>query len=523
MSESDDTVDKTISTDSESSVDPDVLLDLGAIDLDDQGVSVAEKEVDEVLSRETNTAQEVFVNVLSTMEPNHAIELRFDQVMHGDLDFSILRDQDFKKIKTIIFEQPGQTTHLRNLPEGIEKIECRHQILTTLDKLPSTLVDLDFTDNALTKFDGESVPALTILRLSNNELMEITNLPTTLERLECESNQLRRLDLTGLVNLKVLHCSNNPLLIVENLTEGLEDFDMENSPLMEMGRSSTSRHDEDKDKDGSGSTDVSVNRRLDYLENIYEYYRLKSAYDEKTKKMKRDAFEKASNKRAGIKRARAVKPSCIYCKRQVGTIFSTTNATYRAICGDKSKPCALNINIFNGDNFNMLQLLSIYQEDVVDAKNDIIRQKLDTIFHYTKDEKSVKMFKDTLEKYNKTSKMYTDLMIRYQELYENPEASEQLKRKHQEMYRVQEQISILKREYEKTGEKEVLTTMVETYKDELIPIIQNIRLLKYDTMAVETSEDHEHWTSTLVQHHVALYKRDFIYGESPRVIKFDMV
>jgi hypothetical protein len=246
-------------------------------------------------------------------------------------------------------------------------------------------------------------------------------------------------------------------------------------------------------------------------------------FHEKTKKMKRDAFEKASNKRTGIKRARAVKPSCIYCKRQVGTIFSTTNATYRAICGDKSKPCALNINIFNGDNFNMLQLLSIYQEDVVDAKNDIIRQKLDTIFHYTKDEKSVKMFKDTLEKYNKTSKMYTDLMIRYQELYENPEASEQLKRKHQEMYRVQEQISILKREYEKTGEKEVLTTMVETYKDELIPIIQNIRLLKYDTMAVETSEDQHHWTSTLVQHHVALYKRDFIYGESPRVVKFDMV
>jgi predicted nuclease with TOPRIM domain len=239
--------------------------------------------------------------------------------------------------------------------------------------------------------------------------------------------------------------------------------------------------------------------------------------------MKRNAFEKAANKKAGVKRAREVRPSCIYCKRPVGTIFSTTDAKYTAICGDTSKPCALDIKIFNGDNFNMLQLLSIYQEDVVDAKDSIIRQKLDTIFHFVNDATSVKLFKETLEKYNETSKMYTDLLTAYQELYENPVKKEQLARKQQELYRVQEQLNVLKQEYSKTGEKEILATLIQTYKEDLLPIVQNIRLLKYDRVAVETFSEQNEWGSVLIQDAVALYKRDFVYGESARVIKFHVV
>jgi len=521
--ESQETVHKSISTitpqyDVETETedeDLELAVDLGVVDLN-QGPSLIEEEIDEVLGNDTNSAQDVFLDLLARMDPNHAIEVRFDQVMHGDLDFSVLKSQGFNKIKTIIFEKPGQATHLRNLPEGLERVEVRHQLITTLDKLPSTLEELDLTENALTKFDGSDLPKLRVLRLSNNELMEIMNLPSTLEILECENNQLRRIDLANTPDLKTLHCSNNPLLIVEHPPATLDDFDMENSPLMEM--------DTSRDNQYGGEEDKSVDRRINYLESIQEYFRIKSAYDEKTKKMKRAAFEKAKSKRAGAKRAKEVKPTCIYCKRPVGTIFSTANAKYTAICGDKSKPCPLNIQIFNGDNFNMIQLLSIYQEDVIEAKDTIIRQKLDAIFHYLDDAKSVKQFKDTLDKYNETSKMYTDLMARYEELYENQEKRAQITRKQQEVYRVQEQMSVLYQEYKKTGEKEILNTMVRTYKDDLLPILQQIRLLKYDTVFVETTEDQQQkWTSTLIQNEVALHKRDFVYGESPRVIKYNMV
>ena len=471
--------------------------------------SLIEKERDEVIS-DVNTAQDEFLIMLDQMDSAHAIEVRFDHPMYGDLDFSVLKDRDFKNIKTLIFDQAGKVTHLRNIPEGITRIICTKQILTILDQLPSTLEELDLTENSLTKFDGKNTPKLKVLRLSNNELMEISHLPSTLKILECNNNQLRRLNLAGTPELKTLHCSNNPLLMIEHQPASIDDFKMDNNPLVEI------------ESANSQSSSRSNNRKLNYLETIKEFFHFKSDYDTKLRKLKRNAFYSVKSKQAGIKKARAVRAPCIYCKRKVGTIFSTQNARYTAICGDKNKPCDLDIQIFNGDYFNINELRASYYRDIVDAKEAIIQQKLHTIFHYVSDDKSVKQFKEELENYNDTSSMYLELQTKYNDLYENPTKKEQISRKQREIYQLQEQIDILKKEYAKTNDKEVLKTMVQTYHQDLVPAVHQLRLLKYDTMMVETNQTNIGWVSTLFQSEVAVHKRDFNYGEEPRVIKYVM-
>ena len=58
---------------------------------------------------------------------------------------------------------------------------------------------------------------------------------------------------------------------------------------------------------------------------------------------------------------------------------------------------------------------------------------------------------------------------------------------------------------------------VEMYNRDLLPAFENLRLLKYGHMFVETDENN---VSRLFQLHVPVQSNDYIYGEGPKVVKF---
>jgi hypothetical protein len=188
-----------------------------------------------------------------------------------------------------------------------------------------------------------------------------------------------------------------------------------------------------------------------------------------------------------------------------------------ATCGDVSKPCALNIQIFSGYYFDNESLLGIYREDLDKTKESVIKQKMDTLFNYVSDTESVKKFKEELEKYNEDSKMYKDLLKRYKDLYENEEWTLVMKKKTEEMYAIIEDMKRLLEEYKKTQNPAVLKSALRTHKEDLMPVIANIRLHKYGVMEMVHPTENE---SELVQHALSLNKMDFKYGEDARVIKF---
>jgi hypothetical protein len=464
-----------------------------------------EQKRDEIIG-ETNTAQQEFLAILDVLNKDHANEIRFDAPMHGDLDFSELTDRGFKHITHIIFDEPGEVTNIRNLPEGITHLDCKSQMLVDVGEFPPTLESLDLAGNYITKLDLTETAQLKTLNASDNELESVANLPATLETLDIENNQLKRLDLSTTPALRVLRCSNNPLLVVEHPPASLVEFDMENNPLVELSTD-------------SAENDKSAEKRVEYLDAMNEYFRLKGAYENKLRQLRKTAYERGKSKREALTNARKVKPPCIHCARKVGTVFSRKNGKYMATCGDVSKPCALNIQIFSGYYFDNEALLGIYREDLDKTKESVIRQKMDTLFNYVSESESVHKFKEELEQYNQDNKMYSDLLKRYRDLYENEEWKLVMSKKTGEMYAVIEDIKRLLEEYKKTQNPEVLKSALRTHKEDLMPVIANIRLHKYGVMEMVHPTDNE---SELVQHALPLSKMDFKYGEDARVVKFNI-
>ena len=297
-------------------------------------------------------------------------------------------------------------------------------------------------------------------------------------------------------------------MIIRNMPAQLEDLQMDNNPMTEiehLAKSHTKPIDEETEK------------KVDYIEGLNEYFRLKRKYENKVNDMKKAAFYSSTNKKVGKRKAASVKPPCVNCKRPVGTIFSKHDDKYTAICGDKDSPCNLNIQIMNGYFFNVESLLTTTKETVDDAKIAIIRQKLDTLFNYISEARSAVLFKKELNNYTDASELYKEQLDIYEQLHNNMHKKELIERKNAEIYELLENIQIMLNEYGKTQNEEILKTLVQMQKDELIPKIEFLRRLKYEIM--EMYED-KHEVFHLVQNAIPLSKIDSTYSEPARVIKF---
>jgi hypothetical protein len=464
----------------------------------------------EDIIKDNNTAQEQLLGILAGL-PKSTKELIVEETLFGDIDFSVLKTEGYGNIKTIILKD-GQITNIAGLFEGLIHFECINNLLIELEDLPVSLKHLKIPFNHITALNVSKLENLETLVVSHNQIPILENLSKKLVELICDNNKLQYLNLDGLVDLKTLNISNNRITLIENLPLGIIDFKMENTPAIEFRNSILPEFEKDLEKDGKEE------EKNNYLEALNEFFRLKGEYQSKVSDMMKKAFKKEPSRRLGKLAALSVKPPCINCKRPVGTIFSNReNDKYTAICGDKGNPCNLNIKIFNGRTVNLVYILNVYQDEINDIKDSIIRQKLDTLFSYTTEEKSVELFKKELENYNTNSKIFKDLLVKYNDLYNNKEKKESIDKKTEKIYLLVEKVRDLIKEYKKTENHRILKTAVDVQINELFPEIRNMKLLMNEV--VEMNQD-ESGKFTVFHYPVALNKIDEDFGEKASVIKF---
>jgi len=471
----------------------------------------------EEIIKENNTAQAKLMSMLETI-PTYSQSISFSEPLHGDIDFSILEKLGFDSINHIRFEQ-GEITNIVGLPKQLYSLICPENLLVNIENLPSTLTYIEIPHNYLTDIDFSNLKNLETLNISDNKIQSLDNLPTSLKTLIADHNELKYLDLKGMDNLYQLNISNNKITLIENMPEGRIDIISDNNPSIEYR---TVLETDEKEVDESNDKTIQVS----YLESLNNYFKLKNNYESKMRSDKRKIMEKNENKndnkKKGKKQLLSYKPQCIKCKRPVGTIFSKNNSDYIAICGDTIVPCSLNIQIYPGEKNNIEYWISLFKEDVDELKDAIIRQKLDTLFNYVTEDKSVELFKKELEAYNQDSAILKQYVDMNDELFHNNHKKKLIEQKNEKIFRIIENVRNLLNEYKKTQNNEILKTAVKLQVDELLPETRIVRMMKNEIMELEQKTISNHNEYAIFKYPISLEKIDIPIGEPPKVNKYNI-
>jgi hypothetical protein len=231
-------------------------------------------------------------------------------------------------------------------------------------------------------------------------------------------------------------------------------------------------------------------KRREYIEALNTYYKLKTAYE--------NAYNKDKNKIIKIKdlswkekriEFSKLKPKCINCKRAVGSLFYTTQdkgeRTLVAKCGDKSTPCPLNIVISLGYILHLDKELVNDEQTITNEKREIIADKNDLLFGYITSKEAVEKFESIKESYATTSTNYEFLLNVYNDIVDNKEKKEELKKEELELQVMIGNIKRTMKDFESTQNVQFVNDVVELYVKEMTPLLKEIVKKKYAVSSVE--------------------------------------
>ena len=238
---------------------------------------------------------------------------------------------------------------------------------------------------------------------------------------------------------------------------------------------------------------------------LIEYYRLKHLWEIQLKEKKKNKNKKLV---------------CVNCKRVGGTNFSIKNGILKATCNSEN-PCNLNIEIKRGGKIVQLRDLEMdLNKKINQFKSKMITLKLDLLFGYQDEEKTIELFKENNKLLTEHEKLlyechnYTISMTTDREK-EEKEYTETLKNEIEE-------IKFLTSEYEQSKEPKMIEEIVKKYVDTVYPLLENIRNTKYHHNAVECEDVHENdcVINRFVQNEFKVEETEMYIGDEMKVISY---
>ena len=257
------------------------------------------------------------------------------------------------------------------------------------------------------------------------------------------------------------------------------------------------------------------------IENaLIEYYKLKDKYDDKYDSKKQsimsDGTLSLSTKKNKITRLGATR-KCIVCRAEGGTIFTDENRILKAVCGNKSNPCGLNMEISKGKIGCVDDLIEVSYKKIESIKENIIKYKLDLLFKYITDSQLQQKFGEAKGELEAEKIKYEKLYSKYIDVLNNPEKVKEIKVYNTEIYTYVEQIKQIMKEYAVSNSKEQLKTVIEIYLNHIIPIAEKIRNATYLYNDIEYNDDTQ--VFKLIQNKNTIKNME-VYLERPHVIAF---
>jgi len=466
-------------------------------------MNIIHKKREDII-KSNNIAQKQFNDLLETLDTSKISELNVSIILNGDLDLSVLQN-DFKSLRTINFSK-GNITSIRNIPKIINNLIISNNLLVEFENAPSDLFHLDIKNNYLEHLDISQAPDLETLDCQDNKLEEI-KFPKkiSITKLNIKNNDFKHLDLIEFPELLYLNISNNLTIVIESgeLADNLREFENDNTPLSGLSLNTITKPDERVQQ---------LDKQVDFITALNDYFKLKSQYEKNIKKEKDAYIKKGETIKEKKELLKKWKPSCIKCKKACGTIFANKDYRYIAICGSQSNPCSLNIKLYRGEHFKFETMLYNLKENLDDHKENIIKQKLDTLLNYISEQTSSKLFKEKMEEYNDDNLLYASTLKAYNDIFNNEENKQEIIKKLSKIEKIKTDMKVLLDEYKKTYNKQHITTVVNIYINDLLVEIEHLQRLKYDICEVDGN--------ILYQNEIEITKKEGLYSEPPSVEKF---
>lgn len=253
------------------------------------------------------------------------------------------------------------------------------------------------------------------------------------------------------------------------------------------------------------------------------YYKLKDKYDNKVLKAKKDIIKnKSLDKTTKIEMLSDIQPGCVNCKHKGNMLFLQKDNQLIAKCQatkkDNTLGCNLDIIIDRGD-FEQINNFSKYiEEEINEFRENIIKTKLDLLFGYVNEEQALALFTEQKNEYNVIDEQRTSLIIDINKIMG--------KDKKQPIADLQKNILIIIDNIRKSVSDNNLSEAVSIYVNDLMPLLKELRELKYVVNKIECNDGTEatkgcnNDTFHLIQDPFT-YKESQIEFKEPKVIKLD--
>ena len=237
--------------------------------------------------------------------------------------------------------------------------------------------------------------------------------------------------------------------------------------------------------------------RVKINDAIHGYYSMKDKYNSALEKRRQRLMNdpiinwKSLSSQQKSKRLAMIKPACIVCKQDGGSIFTEADGKLKAICGNISQPCGFHIEVSRGKYVSLESLMNESLEEVRTTKDEIIRMKLDLLFRFINEDELLEQFESVQHKLQEQLKMYAEFRMYYLSVTDN----EDIQRDTEQQTRViSEKITQIKTYMAAFRDSEwksrsIIDDILVLYQEDIEPAFLKMRETKYVYSQVETTEN----------------------------------
>jgi hypothetical protein len=237
--------------------------------------------------------------------------------------------------------------------------------------------------------------------------------------------------------------------------------------------------------------------RVKINDATHGYYSFKEKYNTALEKRRQRLINdpiinwKSLSSQQKAKRLAIIKPACIVCKQDGGSIFTETDGKLKAICGNISQPCGFHIEVSRGKYISLETLMNESLEEVRSTKDEIIRMKLDLLFRFINEDELLKQFDAVQHKLQEQQKMYAEFRSYYLSVTDNDDIRQDTDTLTRVISEKVAQIKEYMNEFKESEWKNrsIIDDILVLYQQDIEPAYMKLRETKYIYSQVETTEN----------------------------------